>query len=288
MISGVRYDSVPVKGGVMDLPTFLIEALKVNGSVLSAWAWPVAILGCAVIFKREVRALLHRIKSLKGAGMEAAFEERLEFLEEAPRKRPQPDPDTTSNSDEGRERPSAGRQNGDAGVAPSPDVDASISHIGPDRPRVGEPHGPSPETSWDQWWHDYHNDAVVRNDAPTGAIIRYWRSVETAIRSLYGVALSNLESAEKHKHPPDHIMLRTLQDHGVVDEALVFRIQELRALRNLAVHDVAELSWDQVQRYKKQARYVHHALAYLHSQYAPSVDGPVEDGSNLPSAASAN
>ncbi|GEM_PF-5189381 len=272
----------------MDLPTFLIEALKVNGSVLSAWAWPVAILGCAVIFKREVRALLHRIKSLKGAGMEAAFEERLEVLEEAPRERPQAEPDTSDNADEERQRQSTGHEIGEANVAPAPDLDSYASQKTLPLPRSGEPHGASHEASWDKWWHDYNNDAVVQNDAPTGAIIRYWRSVETAIRSLYGVALPNLASGEQHKHPPARIMLRTLQSHGVVDEALVFRLQELHALRNLAVHDAAELSWDQVQRYKKQARYVQYALAYLHSQYAPVVDGAVDEPTNLPAAASAN
>jgi len=272
----------------MDLPTFLIEALKVNGSVLSAWAWPVAILGCAVIFKREVRALLHRIKSLKGAGMEAAFEERLEVLEEVPRERPQTETDATNNASGGHQMHSAGREETAGDSVPVPDTEALTSQTRPDRPRESEPHIAGSEESWETWWDDYNDDAVVRNDAPTGAIIRYWKSVEIAIRSLYGVALSKLASAAKHKQLPDQIMLRTLQNHGVVDEALVFRIQELRALRNLAVHDVAELSWDQVKRYKKQARYVQYALTYLHSQYAPSADGPADDASNLPGAASGN
>lgn len=271
----------------MDLPTFLIEALKVNGSVLSAWAWPVAILGCAVIFKREVRALLHRIKSLKGAGMEAAFEERLEVLEEVPRDNLQPEPDSTSIAEGGHQRNWAARQKREGDVAPVPDLEASTSQTSSDHPRDGEPHSAGTEANWERWWYDYNNDAVVQNDAPTGAIIRYWRSVETAIRSLYGVALSKLASIEKHKHLTDQAMLRALQIHGVVDEALVFRIQELRALRNLAVHDVAELSWDQVDRYKKQARYVQYALAYIHSQYASGGD-PVDDASNSSSAVSAS
>lgn len=270
----------------MDLPTFLIESLKVNGSVLSAWAWPAAFLGCAVIFKREVRALLGRIKSLKGAGMEAAFEERLEVLEEAPRERPRLEPNPISNADEGAPDYSTGHKNGEADIAPVPDGETSASQTRSDHAPDVRPQGGDTRTSWEKWWDDYNNDPVVRNDAPTGAILRYWKGVEAAIRSLYEVALSKLAGIDNPRRLTDRTMLHALQFHGVVDEPLVFRIQELRALRNLAVHDVTELSWDQVERYKKQARYVQYALAYIHSQYSPPEIDSVDGASSAPGTAS--
>lgn len=249
----------------MDLPTFLIEALKVNGSVLSAWAWPVAFITCAVIFKREVRSLINRIRSFKGAGVEAAFEERLEVLEEAPEV-PLP-AEVMAPAEENQQH--EGRRNGSpkdgAGTAVEGQSDSSRSS----EDLVASPNASeSQELVWDtvKRWHEAaEEEASTYLGQTTESILLNWRFLESAVRKLYAVAVPAESTGHKTVFLP--FMLRTLVAQGVIEKELDFKIAELRALRNIAVRGDGELSQTQIRRYVLQARQVRRTLFDLISRY---------------------
>jgi hypothetical protein len=52
--------------------------LEFMSSILSALAWPIAIILIVLILKRPIRHLLLRLETLKGPGVEATFERQVD------------------------------------------------------------------------------------------------------------------------------------------------------------------------------------------------------------------
>lgn len=60
----------------VDVWTFLLELIRIV-------AWPVTTLGLAILLRREIRALLENVRSLRWGSMQIDFEEKLQEAREA-------------------------------------------------------------------------------------------------------------------------------------------------------------------------------------------------------------
>lgn len=58
--------------------------------ILTAWAWPVAVIVVALIFRKQVATLLGTLKSLEAGGLKAVFADRVAEVQVAIESQPRP------------------------------------------------------------------------------------------------------------------------------------------------------------------------------------------------------
>lgn len=61
----------------MDVPTFLLGLLKEQTALLSAFAWPLAVVCVACLFRKEVRVLIGRVASIRSPFANVELKEEL-------------------------------------------------------------------------------------------------------------------------------------------------------------------------------------------------------------------
>jgi uncharacterized protein YutE (UPF0331/DUF86 family) len=74
-----------------------MDWLHFFSSIVGSLAWPLAVIVCVVLLRRELAELLRRLRSLKYGGAEFEFGERLQELEEDISHIPEPAPETARN-----------------------------------------------------------------------------------------------------------------------------------------------------------------------------------------------
>jgi hypothetical protein len=150
----------------MDILTFIAAIIK-------ATAWPVAVVVIVLVFRKQLIALLSRIRKGKFASAEFEFEQGVETLSE------QVDPPQL----------------------PPPNVDTS-------------------------------SVSLVTAD-PRGVILAAWNGIESAVHRLsYKLQISH--SAASHSVTA---MVREIEEQGKLDPGDVALFNNLRMLRNRAVHE---------------------------------------------------
>jgi hypothetical protein len=210
---------------------FWIKVIESVVALLSALAWPAALLLIAWMFKGKLEALLDRIKLLKGAGLEAEFGQEAKMaLAEAKEAIPEPVPEPPKPPNESSDLSSGAVEvakarlrasESYAGAAPRKDS-ADIPGAKPGTKVHSAPVGY-------RWLFDHRGVA-----APPSVVIQgTWREVEEA--------LSRLIEARKIKLDPrvsqsSISWLTALERNNVIDPAIAEVVRDLRSLRNKVVH----------------------------------------------------
>lgn len=232
----------------MDFATFLTEWFKTFASLLSAWAWPLVFMAFFVFFKGELRALIRRVKSFKGIGVEAAFEKGLEELEDTPRPVVE---DVT---------------NGPSGL-PMPQGTTEQTSVHEPPHQSDEARSYSSREVVHSTWVDFSDSSATQRDSATGLIVRTWRAVENAmvdfLVNLAGMDASHLD----FKKPSD--IIKQLRATNLLPFEFFQRIDQLRLLRNIAAHgESLRLSPAQIDRYAEEAEYVIDTLKKLERKHS--------------------
>lgn len=262
----------------MDLPTFLIETFRAIGTVLSAWAWPAALIAVAVIFKRELCALLARVQSFKAFGVETAFGKALSDLEGITRESGSHAPEQVG-----------GPERHGTEVERRSDAEGSAVQDRSDRPEarssstldIGPTSGPKPssraardQSVWQTLGIDENREAALRRKRAMTVLNSAWAGVERSVRNLSRLVADS--NAGVHSRVFLGSMLQNLLDRGIVSNDLKFRIDELQRLLRIAELGVTELSLDSAARYFHQAQLARDEIDHIASAYTDKPAKPAQ------------
>lgn len=244
----------------MDLPTFLVEVWRTAASVLSAWAWPTAVFGSMLLFRRELTALFGRIKSLRAIGAEATFGDGLDTLETAAPPPSLSDPQRpdisaceTSTPGQSEVRvPDAGNERAKTAepVVPSEAAETSLKK----RDSLAKPLFWSIAHTLNLLSADQRNEIWV-NEGSNALIRGSWNQVRTAVIRLFEEAISSglVSSSWQKMSGSWSLVWSQLAKAGLISDGQLFRLDELRRLNEVARHASESLPLEQAIRYHEQA-----------------------------------
>lgn len=241
----------------MDSSTFVIEFLKVASAVLTSWAWPLALVGCLLLFKRELKALISRIKTLEAGSAKATFADALAVMEAAQAAQPNPKESAVESVE-----PGEGEVLAHAAQVPEQPIRDLKEEQRPSRPE-------RPFDQASRLMGLLKQPAVVRYPGEIGEdllhvgldmtssnalVIHAWGRLCDTVVGLYEKA-HRQGMIKWPLHAPTYswsALWRDLLGSGLMSSEQLFRLDELRRLANVARHATEQLPFEQAWRYNDQ------------------------------------
>lgn len=249
----------------MDVPTFLLGLLKEQTTLLSAFAWPLAVVCVACLFRKEVRVLIGRVASIRSPFANVELKEELAQTQAAVA-------NAVVKSDAGPEEASA-----EAPVGSDVDGTEGLKRQGEDVTKDLYARHKSQYLNWLATYRKLGDGRNAHNEVGM-LIAQNWVPIERLISDMFSFAtgtkfVTGLTTSDK--------AIR-LAERGVINNAEAEAVIELDALTGRML--LSKASLDELSALDRYASMAESIRTLLTQRWARLRNNHAQSGGAVPSA----